>query len=119
MAYARYDIRFDSSILSYQTTNSSSAIGDGTGSAYFSLDPGSLGDNGLLRIMVDYGAYEEGISGSGYLCYINFSAISTGTSPLSFVSGHGDLPGKLELVKPDESFIIPVSWSNGSVTVVN
>jgi hypothetical protein len=122
MAYGQFDIRFNNSIMTFQTTNSSSAIGDGAGLAYFTLDPGTLGDNGLLRVIIDYVAYAEahgdtGVSGSGYLCYLNFSTLATGTTPLTFLTGQGNPVGKLKLEEYNSNPITPVYWLNGSVTV--
>jgi hypothetical protein len=128
-AQGQFDIRFNSSILSYLSTSSSSIIGSGSGTVDATLDPSPFGeqwgDNGLLRIIVDYSTWAggnggNGVNGSGYLCTINFSPLVTGTSSLVFVSGQGSPGGKLELVKwinYVDSEITPVYWFNGSVTV--
>jgi hypothetical protein len=122
LAYGTFDIRYNSSILLFQSlTNSSSAIGNGTGSA------STLGEmeSGLLRIDIDYSSYTgshggDGVIGSGYLCSLTFSPIASGTSPLYFVAGQGTPPGELDLkqwINYEESSITPVYWLNGSVTV--
>ncbi|MEA1959495.1 MAG: cohesin domain-containing protein [Chloroflexota bacterium] len=104
LAYAAFDLRFDDTILQYQSTASSSTIGAGSGTVNALQDPGNLGDNGLLRIDIDYTSYAganegNGVSGSGYLCEITFNAINTGTSQLNFVSGQGEPEGELTLVE--------------------
>jgi hypothetical protein len=122
MLYAGpFDIRFNYSILSYQSTGATSAIGDGTGA----IEQAELMENGLLRILTSYASYASshgwnGVNGSGYLCTINFSPISPGTSPLNFVVGQGSPPGTLTLtqeINSEDSLITPVYWLNGSVTV--
>ena len=121
LTYATFDIRYNSSILSFQSlTNSSSAIGDGTGSV-----SNPRVESGLLSIDVDYSGYASshggnGVNGSGYLCNLTFSPIAAGTSPLYFVSGEGTPPGELTLlqwINYNESTITPVYWINSSVNV--
>ncbi|MEA1958680.1 MAG: cohesin domain-containing protein [Chloroflexota bacterium] len=124
MAFATFDLRFDETILTYQSTAFSSAIGPGAGSVSVDPDPGNLGDNGLLRVDVDYSAYANsnggtGVSGSGYLCEITFNPISIGTSAINFVAGEGNPAGELTLVQwiaYVDSEITPVYWINGSVS---
>lgn len=118
MAFAQFDIKFNYVYVNYSSYNSQSQIGGGTGTVYASwMEPG------LVRILVDYGAYAEahddnGISGSGYLCKLTFTTIAQGISPLEFVEGQGSPEGYLELSEYYGSLIEPVGWTDGSITIV-
>ena len=122
MAYATFDIRFNGSLLSYNSINTTSIIGDGTGTA----TKGPSGDSEIVRIDVDYSSYAsahdgDGVSGSGILCTLNFSPLAWGTSPLNFVDGQGTPAGELTLVAWEgyaPSTISPVYWEDGSVAIV-
>jgi hypothetical protein len=102
-----FDIQFNNSILSYQSTNSTSVIGTETGD----VDASLIG-SGLLRIVVDYSDLgASGVSGSGYLCAINFSPLALGNSPLNFV-------GDDALLDYDFNNILPVYWEDGAGAIV-
>lgn len=124
MAYAFFDLKFNSNYISYTSCNSNSQIGDGTGSVSAStIQPG------LVRIIVSYSSYANahggyGVSGSGYLCKLNFEAIAQGTSQMEFVEEQGELT-LISWVDCDQyetctqSEIANVGWTNSSITVVN
>jgi hypothetical protein len=121
MAVAQFDLQFNSSCISYITCNATSRIGTGNGT----VDATAM-QPGLLRIIVDYSDYAtahsgNGISGSGYLCKLTFTATAQGASPLIFVTGQGNPEGKLTSVKWEaynQSVIDSVSWTNSSVIIV-
>jgi hypothetical protein len=65
-----------------------------------------------MRIVVDYSDLgASGVSGSGYLCAINFSPLALGNSPLNFV-------GDDALLDYDFNNILPVYWEDGAVAIV-
>jgi len=121
MAYAFFDLKFNSSCISYSSYNSISQIGSGSGTV-----KAGINQPGLLRIVVDYSSYAAahtgyGASGTGYLCKINFNAINTGNCSLVFVEGQGTPAGELTLIRwaaYSQSKIENVSWTNISITVV-
>ena len=120
MAYAVFDLNFNSSCITYSACNTTSRIGSGSGSVAAIIQPG------LLKITVDYSDYANthsgnGVTGSGYLCKLTFTATAQDTSQLAFVSGQGSPEGELTLVKwatYNQSTIENVSWANRSITVV-
>ena len=117
MAYAGFDLQFNSNCINYSACNPKSQIGSGTGDAM-----ANIMQPGLLRVLVDYSAYAEahddnGISGSGYLCKLTFTAVNTGNCSLAFVQNQGNPPGWLKLLKYDGSTIENVGWINSSITV--
>jgi hypothetical protein len=121
IAYASFDLKFNSSCVSYISCNSTSQIGSGSGTVAADIVP-----PGLLRVMIDYSSYAQanggnGVTGSGYLCKLTFNATAQGTSLLSFVKGQGYPTGELTLLRwvaYSESTIENVSWTNSSITVV-
>lgn len=132
MAYASFDLKFNSSCINYSACNPTSQIGSGSGTVAADIVP-----PGLLRVVIDYSSYafghfvngnpDNGVNGSGYLCTLNFSAIAAGTSPLYFVAGQGTPPGELTIERWDNSsgtlnvsqiHMNPPYWINGSITVV-
>ena len=123
MAGATFDLKFNSNYINYSSCNPTSQIGGGSGTvAAIELQPG------LLRVDVYYFDYANahggyGISGSGYLCKLYFTAIAQGTTKLEFVKGQGNPTGELTLLKwvaYNPSEIESVCWTNSSnITVVN
>jgi hypothetical protein len=122
MALACFDLKFNSNCISYSACNPTSQIG----SASSTILDAAIIQPGLLRVMVDYSNYApahdgNGVTGSGYLCKLTFTATSQGTSQLAFVSGQGSPTGELTLVKwatYSQSVIENVNWINGSVNVL-
>jgi hypothetical protein len=122
MAFASFDLQFKSNFVNYSSYNPTSQIGGGSGTVSTSWMQA-----GLLRIVVDYSDYASahsgnGITGSGYLCKLTFTATATGTSSLNLVEGQGAPAGELTLLKwvaYSESTIANVGWTNSSITVVN
>ncbi|MEA1958235.1 MAG: cohesin domain-containing protein [Chloroflexota bacterium] len=119
MSYAAFDVRFDDSYISYE----SSAAGDVGG---VTPNVGTMqNEASLIRIIVDFSDYAlsndgDGASGSGNLCEIHFTATSSGTSSLDFVEGQGTPSGELTLVEWrafEQNMITDVSWVNGSVAI--
>jgi hypothetical protein len=122
LAYAFFDIEYDAGKVSY-TSTAPGNIGATTPTVTAMLNP--VGVQGRIRITVDFSSYApghggNGISGSGTLCRINFTAGTPGTSDLDFVSGQGTPPGELTLIRwvaYSPSTISNVGWTNGSITV--
>lgn len=118
MAAAGLDLEFNSSCLSYISCNTTSRIGTGSGTVdVIIIQPG------LLRIMVDYSDYAiahsgSGISGSGYLCKLTFTATAQGTSQLVFADGQGSSGEAPVMMTYNLSIIENVSWASSSITVV-
>jgi hypothetical protein len=128
MAYASFDLQFNSNFVNYSSCNPASQIGGGSGTV-----SASWMQAGLLRIVVDYSDYASapsgnGITGSGYLCKLTFTTTAQGYSQLNFVAEQGAPAGELTLVswiacnKPETCTVDEienVGWVNGSITVVN
>jgi len=121
MAFACFDLQFNGNYISYSSCNPASQIGSGSGTA-----EANIIQPGLLRVIVDYAGYAgtnggNGVTGSGYLCKLTFTATTQGTSQLSFVKGQGTPSGYLTLVKwaaYNPSEIGNVAWINvSSITV--
>ena len=118
MAAAGLDVEFNSSCISYTSCNATSRIGTGNGST-----EANIIQPGLLRVLVDYSDYAaahsgNGISGSGYLCKLNFSATTQGTSQLAFASGQESPEEEPTLMNYNLSIIENVIWTGSSITVV-
>jgi hypothetical protein len=121
MAFACFDLQFNSNCISYSSCNPTSQIGSASGT----IIDAAIIQPGLLRVGVDYSNYAGsnggyGVSGSGYLCKLTFTAIAPGTSQLAFVEGQGSPPGELTLIKwmaYTDSEIANVGWINSSITV--
>ena len=120
MACAGFDLQFNSNCISYSSCETTSQIGSGTGDAM-----ANIMQPGLLRVTIDYSSYAaansgNGITGSGYLCKLTFTATAQGTSQLDFVKGQGTPTGELTLLKwvaYIESEIENVGWTNSSIKV--
>ena len=125
MALAGFDLQFNSSCINYNSCNPASQIGSGSSNSIYA----DIIHPGLLRVTVDYTGYAgtnggNGVTGSGYLCKLYFTAIAQGTNQsISFVKGQGNPTGELTLLKwvaYNPSEIESVCWTNSSnITVVN
>ena len=121
LAYAFFDIQFNSSLTS------SASIASGNISGIAATVSSNIMQPGLLRIVIDFSSYASsnsgnGINGSGSLCSVTFNAVAAGTSDISFVANQGAPQGELTLIKfvsYSQDTISNVNWLNNKIVITS